>query len=216
MTALMMLGLMRVLGTVLDTRDAANANHAVLEESRYALDRMVRAVSKSNRLLVPLPENPATSHSESIRDPGVLAVTLDHTRDLDGDGFPDLLDWLGEVSTDLGFVVIKDFQLGIAHPASPDKRLILVPVNPFAHPTKGSKPIQATDESARPETTPLELRGVIVAGPESIANLNGELLAIGETSGDYQLARVDEGSATFVHNGELVTLRVKEEGDGDE
>lgn len=89
LTAMLMVGLTRTLGNVLDAHDGARIDHDAMEESRYALERMVRAVSRSQRLLVPLAENPVTSHSESVRDPGVLAVTLDQTRDLDSDGFPD-------------------------------------------------------------------------------------------------------------------------------
>ena len=79
------------------------------------------------------------------------------------------------------------------------------PVNPFARPETESKPAPSGDivASARPE-----LYGVIVAGPRSIANLNGTLLAIGEELAGYELATVSEESATFIHDGDLVTLEL--------
>ena len=79
------------------------------------------------------------------------------------------------------------------------------PVNPFARPDTESKPTQSGDPAviARPE-----LHGVIVAGPGSIANLNGTLLAIGEQLAGYELATVSEESATFIHDGDLVTLEL--------
>ena len=89
LTAILLVGLTRTVGNVLAAHDTARATHDTLEESRYALERMVRAVSASGRLMVPQAENPGTAHFESIRDPGVLAVGLDSTRDLDGDGTPD-------------------------------------------------------------------------------------------------------------------------------
>lgn len=89
LTAMLLAGLTRIVGNVLQLEQSTHATHAALEDARYGLERMVRAVSKSRRLMIPQAENPATSHSESIRIPGVLAVTLDWERDLDGDGVPD-------------------------------------------------------------------------------------------------------------------------------
>jgi hypothetical protein len=85
-----------------------------LEESRFALERMMGAVSRSGRLLVPQAENPGTGFSESIRDPGVLAVTLDPLRDLDGDGTPDAdNDADGRIDEDLPADAHNDLAPGI-------------------------------------------------------------------------------------------------------
>lgn len=46
-------------------------------------------MSRTRWLVLPLAENPNTPWSESDRDPGVLAVTLDPTLDSDGDGIMD-------------------------------------------------------------------------------------------------------------------------------
>ncbi len=78
------------------------------------------------------------------------------------------------------------------------------PVNPFA------RPYAAAEATTRTETlTPAErptLRGVIVAGADSIANLNGTLLAIGEEEAGYRLESVAEDRATFRFRDKPVTL----------
>ena len=83
------------------------------------------------------------------------------------------------------------------------------PVNPFAHPVLDAPPAQegVTElvASGRPQ-----LRGVIVAGPESIANLSGTLLALGEEAAGYRLESVTDYSATFLHDGEAITLYLED------
>ncbi|MDH3642138.1 MAG: hypothetical protein OES38_08580 [Gammaproteobacteria bacterium] len=83
------------------------------------------------------------------------------------------------------------------------------PVNPFARPFLDTPAGPAATElaaSGRPE-----LRGVIVAGAGSVANLSGTLLALGEAASGYQLESVSEYSATFLHDGEPITLYLKDE-----
>jgi hypothetical protein len=78
------------------------------------------------------------------------------------------------------------------------------PVNPFARPVAPqSAPAETrvTNSVAQPE-----LRGLIWAGPASIANLNGAALAIGESFAGYQLESVGEDSATFLRGDESITL----------
>lgn len=82
------------------------------------------------------------------------------------------------------------------------------PVNPFARPAQDTPSPLQSQESVVAEH-PM-LRGIIFAGPSSIANLNGTLLSIGETFAGYQLQSVDQGSATFLHGDKLVTLYIEE------
>ncbi len=82
------------------------------------------------------------------------------------------------------------------------------PVNPFSRPL-----LEPTPEPGAPVSESIDrplLRGVIVAGDRSIANLNGTLLAIGEEVSGYRLDSVSEEGATFVHDGEPVTLYLEE------
>jgi hypothetical protein len=82
-------------------------------------------------------------------------------------------------------------------------------VNPFARP-----PVSVQVAGDVPElvaTGRPQLRGVIVAGPGSIANLSGTLLALGEEAAGYQLQTVTDYSATFLHEGETITLYLEDE-----
>ena len=81
-------------------------------------------------------------------------------------------------------------------------------VNPFARPAQDTTPVQ--DAQDAPAIIRPELRGVVVAGEHSIANLNGTLLAIGEDASGYELASVTEDAATFRHDGQLVTLELEQ------
>lgn len=87
--AVLIAGLAGVTSAALDALTDTRERNDLTRQARFALERMTRAVSRTRNLLLPLAENPATGHSESIRDPGVLAVTLDPELDRDGDGFPD-------------------------------------------------------------------------------------------------------------------------------
>ena len=103
-SALLFAGLGSVLGQVLDTRADVHEKNDLTRQARFAMQQMVRAVSRSPRLLLPLDDNPNTNWPEHIREQtipasppigdstlatAVLVVTLDPTIDLDGDGTPD-------------------------------------------------------------------------------------------------------------------------------
>ena len=47
----------------------------------------------------------------------------------------------------------------------------------------------------------LQLRSILQAGDESMVNLNGKIMTIGDSYRGYQLVEVDKQSATFVKNG---------------
>jgi len=52
------------------------------------------------------------------------------------------------------------------------------------------------------------LRATLQAGEESLADLGGVVLAIGEETGGYRLLEVREFAAVFDHNGEHIELEV--------
>lgn len=85
--ALLLAGITGVIRTALDTENVARKNHDQWQELRFAMQRMVDAVAKTRRLMIPLGENPATAWLESERN--VLAVTLDPTLDRNKDGWAD-------------------------------------------------------------------------------------------------------------------------------
>lgn len=80
--------------------------------------------------------------------------------------------------------------------------------DPFARPEPGAAGGGYRD-GARPAVAwaPV-LTATLVAGPESLANLGGVVLALGQETGGYRLVEVREFEAVFEHAGEPVVLRV--------
>jgi hypothetical protein len=59
------------------------------------------------------------------------------------------------------------------------------------------------------ESRPL-LRAVLAAGPNSVVNLGGVILQVGESANGYRLLSVEEDGATFSRDGEKVVLSLFE------
>ncbi len=93
-----------VVGESLHSYQQVSAQNSLTRDAEFAMQRMMRAVSHSRRLLLPLADNPNTNWPEHIREEtippsppigdsalatAVLAVTLPAYVDLDFDGFPD-------------------------------------------------------------------------------------------------------------------------------
>lgn len=87
LAVLLVAALNGVTGHVLSTHDSVSRSNTLNREARFALEQITRAVSNSPRLLLPLADNAATAQAENVRT--LLAVTLDHATDLDGNGIPD-------------------------------------------------------------------------------------------------------------------------------
>ncbi len=102
--SMLILAIGKVVGQALDTNDEIRERNELSQQARFAMERMVRAVSNTHRLLLPLADNPNTNWPENIREEtvppsppigdstkatAVLAVTLPLYSDLDGDGVPD-------------------------------------------------------------------------------------------------------------------------------
>ncbi|MDJ0807909.1 MAG: type II secretion system protein [Gammaproteobacteria bacterium] len=101
---IIMLALMGVVNTASMTSDTVRSRNDLIQQARFALNRMVDMTSRSHRLLLPLNDNPATNWPENIREQtippsppigdssfatAVLAITLPYDIDLDQDGIPD-------------------------------------------------------------------------------------------------------------------------------
>ncbi|MEH6503308.1 MAG: prepilin-type N-terminal cleavage/methylation domain-containing protein [Cycloclasticus sp.] len=84
---LIIAGMQGLIVMALDAEDDTRARNDGLQQARFAMQTMVNAVAGTQRLMIPLGENPATAWSESVRD--VLAVTLDPTIDRNNDGWAD-------------------------------------------------------------------------------------------------------------------------------
>lgn len=79
--------------------------------------------------------------------------------------------------------------------------------NPFTRPALGTETAGRTEQVRPPVRVPV-VRATLEAGKHSLANVNGKLIAIGEEFEGYRLIRVGAGDATFVRNGEEVTVVV--------
>lgn len=73
--------------TALDAGQSTHTQNDTLQQARFSMQLVSRAVSKSRQLRVPLGENSTTAWTESIRN--VLAVSLDPTLDRNKDGWAD-------------------------------------------------------------------------------------------------------------------------------
>ena len=84
---LLIAGLSGVISTALDAEQTTRLQNNTLQQARFAMQHLTRAIGKTRRLQIPLAENTATAYSEAIRN--VLAVALDPTLDRDKDGWAD-------------------------------------------------------------------------------------------------------------------------------
>lgn len=102
--ALLFAGLNSVVSGLLGSRDYVSERTALTRDAEFAMDRMVRTVSHSRKLLLPYPDRAASDWPENIREEtvppsppigssikatAVLAITMPAFIDNDFDGFPD-------------------------------------------------------------------------------------------------------------------------------
>ena len=59
------------------------------------------------------------------------------------------------------------------------------------------------------------LRAVLVAGSKSVVNFGGDILQIGESSGEYRLLSVDDGKATFSRNDKTIVFSIYDQKSGE-
>jgi len=104
MASLIVLGLSGVVGQALQSQAQVSSSNQLTRQARLAMQSMVRYISHSGKLLLPLEDNPATDYPENIREQtvppsapigsstlatAVLAVSLPNYIDLDGNGVAD-------------------------------------------------------------------------------------------------------------------------------
>jgi hypothetical protein len=87
--------------------------------------------------------------------------------------------------------------------------------DPFVRPAVGLLPGDAPSaatpgrvKAAPPGNPKLSLQAVLVAGPQSIANVDGVMVRVGESINGYRLLGVEHRSAVFEKNGAKFTLRI--------
>ncbi len=127
--SLIILGLTGVVSQALQSQDTVSESNKLTRDARFAMQRMLRTVAHSRRLLLPFRDKPASNWPENIREQtvpasppigdstlatAVLAVTLPAYVDLDNDGFPDADDDKdGLIDEDLPNDNQHDFSPGI-------------------------------------------------------------------------------------------------------
>jgi prepilin-type N-terminal cleavage/methylation domain-containing protein len=129
LATILVLAIGGVAGQVVNTRDHVSEINELNRQARFAMDQMVRMVSHSRLLLLPMNDKPLTNWLENVREEtvppttptddstkytAVLAVTLPAFVDLNGDGFPDADDDKdGRIDEDLGEDIHYDLNAGI-------------------------------------------------------------------------------------------------------
>ena len=182
---MLMLALSGVVSGALSAKRNTSAINDIHRDARFAMERMVRAVSHTRLLMLPLADMPATTWREHVREEtvppsppegsstlatAVLAVTVPLYSDLDADGVPDADDDAdGRIDEDLpddrnhdgvaGIVLIDDDGDGSVdedHPDSDDEST-----------TTNDDPINGVDDDADnniDEDNPDDMNGDACAG----------------------------------------------------
>ena len=79
--------------------------------------------------------------------------------------------------------------------------------DPFARPAPLAPRVEAEPET--PQALP-QLRAIMVTPARALANINGQILAVGEWFGDYQLIKVEERGVTLDKRGVKSVLLLNE------
>ena len=91
-------------------------------------------------------------------------------------------------------------------PALAQKRLR----DPFAHGRAATAGVPTTIGASADEWKP-ELRAIMFDHTRSLVNLGGKVLALGEAAGGYRLIGASERAATFLKDGQQITLKLDKE-----
>ncbi len=101
----------------------------------------------------------------------------------------------------ISFVLVSCLALPMgAHVGAQEVAVPVLRFDPFAQPDLERPPV-----AAKPRWSP-ELRATLEAGPQSMANLGGTILNIGEEAHGYRLIEVGEGDAIFLKGNARVVL----------
>jgi len=83
--------------------------------------------------------------------------------------------------------------------------------DPFQRPASFNNPVLGTtaSQNTAPAALP-RLRATLVAGEDSLVNVEGKIIGIGEVVDDYRLLSVDEGVAVFTKDDVQITLKIEQ------
>ena len=127
--AILLTGLQQFLNTGISTKSFVDERTELANQARFAMARMVDAVRSSDHLLIPLADDSGTTLIESVREQtvpaspppegssqasAVLAITISHAQDIDGDGIADAdNDGDGRIDEDLPADIHNDGKAGV-------------------------------------------------------------------------------------------------------
>ena len=103
----------------------------------------------------------------------------------------------------LSIVLLSGLALPLgAHVGAQELAVGVLRFDPFAEPDLERPSVEA----ARKRRWSPELRATLAAGPQSMANLGGTILNIGDEAHGYRLIEVGEGDAIFLKGNARVVL----------
>jgi hypothetical protein len=86
--------------------------------------------------------------------------------------------------------------------------------DPFARPDDSQKQGDASVPVGQLNSLPLVLRGTVVAGRQSLANISGVVVSLGEEINGYKLVAIQQREAVLLKNGEQKVLSVDDKKEG--
>jgi hypothetical protein len=86
--------------------------------------------------------------------------------------------------------------------------------NPFVRPVDTQKQLDVQESAEESSTVPLVLRGTVVAGQRSLANISGVVVSLGEEINGYKLVAIQQRQAVLLKNNDRRVLSVDDEKEG--
>lgn len=83
--------------------------------------------------------------------------------------------------------------------------------DPFARPAVPVSTPALDNDAAPAAPAPPRLRAVLFEPGKSLVNINGRILAVGDSFDDYRIAAIGEGSATLIRRGIRSVIVLDEE-----
>ena len=89
--------------------------------------------------------------------------------------------------------------------------------NPFVRPTyKEGTFTDRNSMASNSSAASMKLRGIMLANDNSVANIDGKIISIGQQIHGYTLVTVKQRQVLLDNNGTLITLSIDHEPDGNE
>ena len=112
-------------------------------------------------------------------------------------------------------LLVGMLQQGICHAADTDS--MTLQTNPFLRPThKEAAFDNRSDTISNASAGSMQLRGIMLANSNSVVNIDGEIIAIGQQIHGYTLISVKQRHIVLDRNGTQITLSIDNESSGND